>query len=153
MLATGSIRRRSGGRGYNGGRQSRMSKLLLRWLILAVSMLLASFLTRTLGLGFYADVRSVADFLLLLLGVAVLALLNATLGRLLKLLTVPLNCLTLGLASLVINAAMLQLAGQLGWGFRVETFWAALIGSAVLSLVNALLGAVLLPEDKSRRDD
>lgn len=130
-----------------------MTKLLIRWVVLALALLLASFLTRSLNLGFHADASSFGAFLMLMLGVAILSLLNATLGKLLKLLTIPLNCLTLGLVSLVINAAMLQLAGQLGWGFRVDSFFAALVGSALLSIVNAVLGAILIPEDDAKKHD
>ena len=47
-----------------------------------------------------------------MLGVAILALLNATLGKILKLLTLPLNCLTLGLFSLVINAIIFMIVAS-----------------------------------------
>lgn len=127
--------------------------MLLRWLILAVSLILASILTKALGLGFEADASSVAAFLKLMVGVAILSLLNATLGNVLKLLTVPLNCLTLGLVSLVINAAMLQIAGSLEFGFRVRDFWAAFVGSLILSAVNGILTSVLGAKDKEDKSD
>lgn len=127
-----------------------MTRLLARWLLLALSVIAASYLTRALGLGFEAGASSFGEFLVLLIGVAVLALLNATLGPILKLLTLPLTCLTLGLFSLVINAAILLWSASLNLGFTItETdgfrkFLAALVASLLISAVNGLLGGLLI---------
>lgn len=127
--------------------------MVLRWILLVVSIVVSSHITQALSLPFRADYSSVGAVLKLFIGAAILAFVNATLGKLLKLLTLPLNCLTLGLFSLVINAAMLQLVGALRFGFYVESFWAALVGSAILSVINALLGSILIPDRKDRDDD
>ena len=132
-----------------------MRKLLLRWILLALSVIAASAVSNALNLGFEVSVvqtHTVADFILLLFGVAVLSLLNATIGRLLKLLTLPLSCLTLGLFSLVINAVVLQLAAVLNLGFRIEqggfkAFIAAFVASLLISFINGVLG-VFLPDDE-----
>ncbi len=118
-----------------------MKKLLLRWVLFAIAMVVASALTGLiLPNGFIARVESPMGALTLLAGVAVLALVNATVGNLLKLLTLPLNCLTFGLVGLVVNAAMLMVVGSLGLGFRVDGFLPALVGSLLLSAANAALG-------------
>lgn len=127
-----------------------MTRLLVRWILLACSVVAASFVTQALGLGFHVDVSGAAKFLQLLLGVAVLAFFNATLGRLLKLLTLPLNCLTLGLFSLVVNAAILWLVAGFGLGFTIQgdtwsQFLAALVGSLMIAFINGVLG-VFLPD-------
>ncbi len=62
-----------------------------------------------------------------LIAAAVIGLINATLGLLLKILTFPLTILTLGLFWFVINAIMLELAAALVRGFYVRNFVAALI--------------------------
>jgi len=129
-----------------------MTRLLLRWILLAFSVVAASLMTQALGLAFKVDTSSVAKGIQLLLGVAVLALLNATLGRILKLLTLPLNCMTLGLFSLVINAVVLWVAAGTGLGFRIEgttgeQFLAALVGSTLVAILNGVLG-VFLPDEK-----
>lgn len=119
-----------------------MKTLLVRWIILVISLVVAAALTNMLLPGqFVAKVGGVGDVLQLMIGVAVLTFVNATLGNLLKLLTLPLTCLTLGLFSLVVNALMLLLVGNLGFGFHIEGFLAALIGSVLLSAVNGVLGA------------
>lgn len=126
-----------------------MKSLLVRWLVLALSLLVAAALTNLLLPGrFIAKVGSVGDFLMLMLGVAALALINVTLGALIKVLTIPLNCLTLGLVSLLVNALMLLIAANLGFGFKIDGFLAAFVGSLLLSAVNAvLLAFVPRPKD------
>jgi len=125
-----------------------MSRLIVRWILLAVSLILAAQLTDALGLGFRAFVHDVPSFLKLLVGVAFLSFLNATLGAVLKFMTIPLNCMTLGLVSLVINAAMLQIAGSVKFGFEVENFFSAFTGSLLLSAVNGILSTVFIGKDK-----
>lgn len=70
----------------------------------------------------------------------VLALLNLFLKPLLVLLTIPATILTLGLFLLVINAAILMIAGQLVPGFHIASFWSAVLLALFISLVNSILG-------------
>ncbi|MCH7945152.1 MAG: phage holin family protein [Armatimonadetes bacterium] len=126
-----------------------MGRLFWRWILFAAALILAAKATGWFVSGFEVEeIQSVGDGLVLLVGAAVLALLNATLGKVIKFLALPITCLTLGLFSLVINAAMLQLAGTLELGFRVDNFAAALVGSIILSIVNALLGMLIPDEDE-----
>jgi putative membrane protein len=127
-----------------------MRKFVLRWIILAVSLVISSILTGFIVQGFKIEITGFADAFKLLIGVAVLALLNATLGKILKFITVPLNCLTLGLLSLAINAIVLMVAGSLGFGFKVDNFFAAIVGSVLISIVNALLGGILIRDDEDK---
>lgn len=130
-------------------------RLIFRWILLAISVLAASWLTQKLGLGFQASYHQPVQ---LLLGVALLALLNNTLGKLLKLLTLPFNCLTLGLVSLVINALMLILAAEAELGFQfVEAsapkFLSAIVAAILISLINGILNGILISdEEKEERD-
>ena len=74
-----------------------------------------------------------------LIAALVIGFVNATLGALLKFITLPLTVLTLGLFWIVINALMLKLASVFVPGFRIDSFAAAFWGAIVLSLVNMLL--------------
>lgn len=135
-----------------------MGKLLLRWIILAVSVWAAAKACEAFGLKFVLDVATSNDTIRFFIGVAILALLNATLGRILKFLTFPLNCLTLGLFSLVINAGMLMVAANLGWGFHLEgetgeRFFAAFVGSLLISFINGILGTFLADDKDKDKDD
>lgn len=134
-----------------------MKKLLIRWLALAIATIAASFVSQALGLGFQVDASTTGHFLQLLIGVAILAALNATLGRILKFLTIPLNCLTFGLVSVVINALMLWAAAGTGYGMKVtgsgmQAFIAALVASILISVFNGVLNS-LFPSDKDRDKD
>ena len=129
-----------------------MKRLGLRWVLLAVSVFFASYLCQALGLGFQVEVKSVGQAFILMVGVALLAFLNATLGKFLKLITLPLSCITLGLFSLVVNAAVLYFAASFDLGFTIKTpglqgFIAAFVASLFTSLINGVLG-VFLPDDK-----
>ena len=86
-----------------------------------------------------------------LIAALVIGFINATIGLVLKILTFPLTLLTLGLFWLVINALMLELASALlAPGFQVRGFFAAFVGAIVLSLVNMLLKAIVMPSNSGR---
>lgn len=68
-----------------------------------------------------------------------LGIINALLKPLLLFLTLPLNILTLGLFTLVINALLIELVAVMVPGFMVVNFWWALLFSLVLSVVNSFL--------------
>jgi putative membrane protein len=129
-----------------------MKRLGLRWVLLAVSVFAASILCRALGLGFQANASGFSQAMILMLGVALLAFLNATLGKFLKFITLPLSCITLGLFSLVVNAVVLYAAARLELGFSIRDsgmkgFISAFVASLLISFINGVLG-VFLPDDK-----
>jgi len=125
-----------------------MKNLVLRWVLSVVALAVAAYLTSfVLPKHFVVD-TTVPGVLKMFVGVVVLGLLNTTLGRLLKFLTIPLNCLTLGLFSLVVNAAMFLVAGNLNLGFHVEGFWGALLGSVLYSAMNGVLGIFIKDKDE-----
>lgn len=133
-----------------------MKRLLLRWILLVVSVVAASYAAQALGLGFSADASTVEKGAQLFVGVAILAILNATLGKILKILTIPLNCLTLGLFSLVVNAFILWLAAGTGFGMKItgnvgQQALSALGASLIISFVNGFLG-MFLPDDDKKDD-
>ncbi|HEY3412874.1 MAG TPA: phage holin family protein [Armatimonadota bacterium] len=109
------------------------------------------------GLGFKAGAQPANAIFATVVMVLVLTVVNATIGLLLKFLTTPLNCLTLGLFSFVINALMFMLAAavvnQLGYGFRVDTFGAGLFGSVVMGIISAVATALVHDADKGKKDE
>lgn len=126
-----------------------MKSLLIRWVVMAVSVFLAGMITNALHINFQVAPLTASNFFTLMIGVAVLAILNATLGRVIRLVTLPLSCLTLGLFSLVVNAIMLYVAAQLNLGFT-GGFIGCFVASLLISFINGMLG-VFLPDGK--RDD
>jgi putative membrane protein len=75
----------------------------------------------------------------------VLALVNTYLRPLLLALTLPVNILTLGLFTLVVNAGLLKLVSGLIAGFHLEGFWTAVGAALVVSLISFLLNGFLNP--------
>jgi putative membrane protein len=117
-------------------------RLFLNWALSA----LALWIVAQLGLGI-----SVAGAGSALIAVLVIGFINATLGAVLKVITFPLTLVTLGLFWFVINALMLELSSALlSPAFHVRGFGAAFVGAIVLSLVNLLLKAIVLPKKEQR---
>lgn len=86
----------------------------------------------------------VRDFGAALLGTIIIALVNGTIGVVLRLIAFPLTFLTLGLFLLVIDAFLLKLASLFTPGFKVQGFLSAVIGSVVLSLLTWFLRVLIL---------
>ena len=116
-----------------------MRHLLLRWIINAIALAVAA----TFVSGIHVD----GGWLVLALVALIFGLVNALIRPVVALLTCPLIILTLGLFTLVINAAMLLLAswiaGLLRIGFAVDGFWPAFWGGLVISIVSIILSMIV----------
>lgn len=112
-----------------------MRGLVVRWVVSALALWLTSQIVR----GVQVDSLAALLFAAVTIGV-----LNAFVRPVVLLLTLPLNILTLGLFTLVVNAGMLWLAGEVVIGFHVYGFWSALGGWLLLSfftfVINVLIG-------------
>ncbi|MFA5932846.1 MAG: phage holin family protein [Microgenomates group bacterium] len=104
-------------------------KILINWFISGLVIFLAAYLFQDKGVH-------VDNFLTALVLAVVLGIINAILKPILLLLTLPINVLSLGLFTLIINAALIMLATVFVPGFRVDSFWWAVIFGMVLSLLN-----------------
>jgi len=122
--------------------------LLLRWAIGAAALYGTVWLGQQLGfkLGFtgHGSQAIMGAFI----AVLVLTLVNALIRPIVKLLTLPLSCITFGLFGLIVNALMFLLVGKLDVGLRVGDFFAALFGSVVTSIFFGILNT-FLAEGKS----
>ena len=117
-------------------------RLLLNWVLSALAVWIVS---RVVS-GVY-----VSGWKSALIAALVIGFINATIGLVLKVITFPLTLVTLGLFWLVINALMLELASALlSPGFQVHGFFAAFVGAIVLSLVNLLLKAIVMPKNEQK---
>ncbi len=106
--------------------------MIIHWIVSAAAILVAAYLIPGV------DVTLIGALVL----AVVLGLINVFVKPIINLLTLPVNILTLGLFSLVINALLIMLAASFVSGFTVTGFWAALLFSVVLSLINALFGKI-----------
>jgi len=71
-----------------------------------------------------------------IIAACILGVVNAVIRPVVLILTLPINLLTLGLFTLVVNAAMLMLVSALVPGFVIESFRSAFFGALVISLVS-----------------
>jgi putative membrane protein len=120
-------------------------RFLLKVIINAVAIWLATLLLSGLDVvGGDSDLQRVLVFL----GVAlVFGLVNAIVKPIVKLLSLPLYILTLGLFTIVVNAAMLWLVGwlseQTDYGLRIDSFWTALVGALIVSVASFVMSLVV----------
>ena len=109
-----------------------MQGLILRWLVLTASITLTAYL--------FEGIR-VTGFFSAFCAAAVLGVLNAFFRPILFILTLPINVLTLGLFTFIINAMLLKMASSVIPGFHVQGFWPAVMGSLIISLISWLLSS------------
>ena len=112
---------------------SPIPQLLLRWLVLALGVMLATKIVP----GIKCD-----DGTTLIVVVLLLSFFNAILKPLLVLFTLPFILITMGLGVILINALLFLLVGELVNGFLVDGFWSALGGSLVVSVTNLMVSVV-----------
>lgn len=108
--------------------------LILRWVLNALVLL---------GVAYFVPGIQVSGFYAALISALVLGLVNAVIRPLLILLTLPVNILTLGLFTLVINAFLFWFVSTVVKGFTVAGFWPAFWGALLFSLVSWLLSELL----------
>ena len=106
-------------------------RLLLRWVINAATLL---------GIAYYLPGIEVGGFYAALITALVLGLVNAIIRPLLLILTLPINILTLGLFTFVVNALMFWFVSTVVQGFEVAGFMAAFWGALILTLVSWVTG-------------
>ncbi len=104
--------------------------ILINWLVSAFAILVTAYIlpgvqVQSLGAALVAEV--------------VLGVINAFIKPILIIFTLPINILTLGLFTFVINAFVIILTANLVSGFKVDGFWWALLFSIILSLINSFL--------------
>ncbi|MFB6723648.1 phage holin family protein [Kribbella sp. NPDC056345] len=121
-----------------------MKNLIIRLLANAVALAIAAWLVGGITLQGATTGRRV---LTLLIVAAIFGIVNAIVKPVVKLVSLPLLILTLGLLTFVINAAMLALTswitGKLDVQFHVDGFWSALFGALIISIVGMIINVVL----------
>lgn len=104
--------------------------ILINWILSGLTVFAASYLLPGVH---------VKSFITALIAALVIGIINAILKPVLLFLTLPINIITLGLFTFVINALLIMLAANLVNGFTVDSFLWALILSLVLSIINSVL--------------
>lgn len=107
-----------------------MAQFLISWLVYSLAVIISAYILPGVN---------VDSFTAALIAALVLGILNALIKPVLLALTLPINVLTLGLFTFVVNAALVLLASQVVDGFRVEGFLSAVIFAIVLSIISSIL--------------
>lgn len=111
-----------------------MNGIFIRWLTTTGAILLTAYLLS----GIHVD-----GFLSAFLAAAMLGIFNALFRPIALLITLPINVLTLGLFTFVINALMLKMASGVISGFDVHGFGSAIVGSLMVSIISWLLNSFI----------
>ena len=106
-----------------------MKNYIIRWLINAVGLLIVSKTMESIEID---------SILTAVVAAAVIGIINTFLRPILIILTLPINILSLGLFTLVINGLIFYFVGNIVEGFQVTGFLAAFIGALILSVINIL---------------
>ncbi|RKZ04925.1 MAG: phage holin family protein [Candidatus Hydrothermota bacterium] len=107
-----------------------MRGLLIRWLVNALALGFTSWIIKGI------EVSGVVPIFVACL---VLGILNAVLRPILFFLTLPLNVLTFGIFTFVINGFLLMITSKVVDGFYVSGFWSAFVGAILLSIISTFL--------------
>ena len=107
---------------------------LVHWIVNGLLGALALWLVAQIIPGI--QIRS---FQTAMLATVVIALVDITIGPILRIIAFPITILTLGLFRLILNALLLKLASMFTPGFRIDGFLNALAGSLVLTLLDIVL--------------
>ncbi|MDQ5949720.1 MAG: putative rane protein [Patescibacteria group bacterium] len=113
-------------------------KIILHWLIITGAVLATPYVI---------DGISVTSFVTALIVAAILGFINTIIKPILTILTLPLNILTLGLFSLILNGLFFWLVASVITGFNVSGFKAAFLGALVVSVINWLGSKILKKDD------
>jgi putative membrane protein len=107
-----------------------MLSSILHWVVSALFIALAAALIP----GVESDLTGA------LLAALVIGLINVFIRPVIAVLTLPVNILTLGIFSLIVNALLIMLAAEVVPGFSVSGFWPAFFFAIILALITSLFG-------------
>jgi len=108
--------------------------VLLNWFLGALALWIVAQIIPGIELHGFGDA---------LIATIIIAIVNGTIGPIIKFLTLPLTIVTLGLFLLVINALLLKLASLFTPGFKIRGFFSAVVGSIVLTVLTWILRRVV----------
>lgn len=117
-----------------------MTRLILRLIINAFALFIVTYLVKGI---------TVESLLVLIIAALVIGLVNAIVKPIVFWLTLPLTVVTLGLFLIVINGLMLEIAAFFVPGFRIDSFWSAMIGGLILGIISLLTSRIGKDEKKS----
>ena len=107
-----------------------MKGFIIRMVIISLSLGIAEYIVEGI---------TIEGILSLIIASLVIGFINTFIRPILIIMTIPLNILTFGLFTFVLNAILLLIASQVVRGMSIENFWAALAGTIIMSMLSFLL--------------
>ena len=115
---------------------------IIRWVINALVLMLIPYIVPGV---------EIVSFYYALIAALVLALINAVIKPVLILLTLPINILTLGLFTLVINALLFWFVASFVKGFYIDGFWPAFFAALIFSIFSIIFNYLLDEEPRVKK--
>jgi putative membrane protein len=114
-----------------------LRRLVLKWAIIGVAFAITTELLGGIKVrgGFWGYVWVAALF----------GIVNAVIGPIVRILTLPVTLLTLGLFALVVNAGLLAITAALSDRLTIDRFWTAFFAAIIIAVVSAILNRLLVP--------
>lgn len=116
-----------------------MATLIVKWLVNALAIFLVGY--------FFGEHIHVPDFMTALWVALVLGIVNVIIRPILLIITIPINLMTLGLFTFVINGLMFWIATKFVHNFTIDSFWWAILGALIVSVIATVLDRLVLGKD------
>ncbi len=107
--------------------------MILKWILLALLIMAIAWILPGI---------TISGFLSAMIVVLVIALVNTFIRPLVQFISLPINVLTLGLFSLIINALLFLLVAKIAPGFSIDGFWSGFFGALILSIFTPLIDKI-----------
>lgn len=106
---------------------------LVKWILFALLIM---------GIAWIIPGITVSGFIAALIVVVIMSIVNLLIRPIIQFISLPLNVITLGLFSLVINAFLFLLIAKFSPGFQIDGFWSGFWGAIILSIFTPLIDKV-----------
>ncbi len=107
--------------------------MIIKWFLFALLIMLIAWIIPGI---------TISGFLSALIAVLIIGLINIFLRPLVEFISLPINILTLGLFSLIVNTLLFLLAGKLAPGLEITGFWSGFFGALLLSVFTPLIDKI-----------
>lgn len=107
--------------------------LIIKWILFALLIMLIAWIIPGI---------TITGFLSALVVVVVMSIVNVLIRPIVEFISLPLNMLTLGIFSLVINALLFLLVAKFSPGFQIDGFWNGFFGALILSIMTPLIDKI-----------
>jgi putative membrane protein len=115
-----------------------MATLIVKWLVNALAIFLV---------GQFLPGIHVPDYMTALWVALCLGIVNTVVRPILLIITIPINLISLGLFTFVINGFLFWIATKFVHNFTIDTFWWAIAGALIVSVIATVLDRLILGKD------